>query len=509
MFTRLGKFEILRSLGAGAMGEVFLARDPAIGREVAVKTILASTTAGQEAKERFAREAKAAGTLNHPGIVTIHEFGEDQGVLYLAMEFVEGDDLQDLLADPRMPKTDLLEILAQVSEALAYAHRKGVLHRDVKPSNIRVTREGGRMQAKLMDFGIARVAESTLTSTGLLMGTVAYMAPEYVKTGTADPRGDLFAVGVMLYEGLSGQLPFAGDTTATILYRLVHEAPKPLPPSALAGTSPALRGVLDRALAKEPERRYPDGDVFASALRSAKDPAWVGDGVATTVMARPMKEAAPRRGGALKVAALIVVLGGSAFVWRHRQKPAPPLLPVAAAPAPAASAPVQAPPPAPAVAQPESKPAVVAPAVKQKPASQAPPVDAAQDEAPLPSDAPADAVATAPNAMAVAKELDQDPAQAHRDLAALIQAHPENPHLRALDLVALAKSGDGPGFVSAWDAALAAGVKPGAMWLTPRFNAMVRGQKENPTLPLEALERLQEAYGGEKKPQRRWGRRNN
>ncbi|HET8900877.1 MAG TPA: serine/threonine-protein kinase, partial [Holophagaceae bacterium] len=186
MFTRLGKFEILRSLGAGAMGEVFLARDPAIGREVAVKTILASTTAGQEAKERFAREAKAAGTLNHPGIVTIHEFGEDQGVLYLAMEFVEGDDLQDLLADPRMPKADLLEILAQVSEALAYAHRKGVLHRDVKPSNIRVTREGGRLQAKLMDFGIARVAESTLTSTGLLMGTVAYMAPEYVKTGTAD-----------------------------------------------------------------------------------------------------------------------------------------------------------------------------------------------------------------------------------------------------------------------------------------------------------------------------------
>ena len=524
MFTRLGKFEILRSLGQGAMGEVFLARDPAIGREVAVKTILASTTAGQEAKDRFAREAKAAGTLNHPGIVTIHEFGEDQGVLYLAMEFVEGDDLQDLLADPRMPKSDLLEILAQVSEALAYAHRKGVLHRDVKPSNIRVTREGGRLQAKLMDFGIARISESTLTSTGLLMGTVAYMAPEYVKTGTADPRGDLFAVGVMLYEGLSGHLPFAGDTTATILYRLVHEAPKPLPPSALAGTSPALRGVLDRALAKEPERRYPDGDTFAAALRSAKDPAWVGDGVATTVMARPMKEAPARRNGLLKVAALVAVLGGGAFAWRHRPKPARVLPPVAAEPAPAevqapasvASAPVQAQvqaaPPAPVVPPPESKPVLpkpAAPVPKQERAPQPPPAEAPQDAEPLPTDVPADPVASAANAAAAAKEIDQDPAQAHQDLLALIQAHPENAHFRALNLVALAKSGDGSGFVSAWDAALGAGVKPGAMWLTPRFNAMVRGQKENPTLPMEALERLQQAYGEQKKPQRRWGRRNN
>ncbi|HXC17000.1 MAG TPA: protein kinase [Holophagaceae bacterium] len=519
MFTHLGKFEILRSLGSGAMGEVFLARDPAIGREVAVKTILASTTAGQGAKDRFAREAKAAGALNHPGIVTIHEFGEDQGILYLAMEFVEGDDLQDLLAARALPKADLLEILAQVSEALAYAHRKGVLHRDVKPSNIRVTREGGRLQAKLMDFGIARISESTLTSTGLLMGTVAYMAPEYVKTGTADPRGDLFAVGVMLYEGLSGTLPFAGDTTATILYRLVHETPKPLPPSALLGASPALRGVLDRALAKDPERRYPDGDTFAVSLRAAKDPGWIGDGVATTMMARPVAEPPARRGGFLKVAALLVALGGSAFVWRHRPKP----VPVAAAPAPveaqaptpapipvaSAPLPVQPPQSAPVMqpAVPESKPA--APVLKPEPPPQAAPVDTAQDTEPLPSDAPADPVATASSAVAAAKEIDQDPAQAHRDLLPLIQAHPENPHLRALNLVALAKSGDGSGFVSAWDAALAAGVKPGAMWLTPRFNALVRGQKQNPTLPDEALERLQQAYGGQKKPQRRWARQNN
>jgi serine/threonine-protein kinase len=518
MFHRIGKYEILGSLGQGAMGEVFLAKDPAIGRTLAIKTILASSTAGADAKDRFAREARAAGALNHPGIVTIHEFGEDQGVLYLAMEFVEGADLQDLLADASLPKTELLEILAQVSEALAYAHRRGVLHRDVKPSNIRVSREGGRLQAKLMDFGIARVAESTLTSTGLLMGTVAYMAPEYVKTGTADPRGDLFALGVMLYEGLSGQLPFAGDTTATILYRLVHEAPKPLPPSALLGASPALRGVLDRALDKDPERRYPDGDALAAALRAAKDPAWPGDGhTATVAMARPATKAPSSRGRFAKVAALVVVLGGGAFAWRHRQRQNPPAAP-APAPAPVQSpaapplasspAPLQTPP---VETKPSAAPKPVAAAPERKPVTEPPPAAKAPDAEPLSADAstevPADPVASAPNALTAAGEVEGDPAKAHQDLTALIQAHPENPHLRALDLVALAKSGDGAGFTAAWDAAVAAGVNPAAFRFTPRFDGLLKEQSQNPTLPEEALERLKQAYGGQQN-KRRWGRRN-
>ncbi len=546
MFTHLGKFEIIRSLGQGAMGEVFLARDPAIGREVAVKTILASTTAGEGAKDRFAREAKAAGTLNHPGIVTIHEFGEDQGVLYLAMEFVQGDDLQDLLADRTLSKPDLLEILAQVSEALAYAHRKGVLHRDVKPSNVRVSRESGKLQAKLMDFGIARMSESTLTSAGLLMGTVAYMAPEYVKTGTADPRGDLFAVGVMLYEGLSGQLPFAGDTTATVLYRLVHEEPKPLPPSALVGASPALKGVLDRALAKEPELRPADGDVLAGELRDAKDPAWVGSvrptpishHAPTVAMRRSSTRETPAssRQGLLALAAGVALLAAGGYAWkRHRGQASPPAQAAVAAPdsqMAAASAPAPVPTasvpvsssasssvPPPAVPQEAtthaSEPVPVKPpspnpkpTMTPEPAPQAAPAEADGDESPLPTDAPADPVIAQPNAIAAAKEIEGNPAQAHQDLQALIQTYPGNPHLRALDLVALAKSGDGPGFVSAWDAALAAGVKPGAMWLTPRFNTMVREQKRNPTLSMEALERLNQAFGAQKKPERRWKRRN-
>lgn len=529
MFSRLGKFEIVRSLGQGAMGEVFLARDPAIGREVAVKTILASSTAGEGAKDRFAREAKAAGTLNHPGIVTIHEFGEDQGVLYLAMEFVQGEDLQDLLADRTLSKADLLEILAQVSEALAYAHRKGVLHRDVKPSNVRVSRESGKLQAKLMDFGIARMSESTLTSAGLLMGTVAYMAPEYVKTGKADPRGDLFAVGVMLYEGLSGQLPFAGDTTATVLYRLVHEEPKPLPPSALVGASPALRGVLERALAKEPELRHADGDALAAALRAAKDPAWAGEArpfvasnhAPTVAMRRPAAEGASSRKGLWLAAAAVVLLAAGGYGWkRHRIPPAPPVQVAAAVPTASAQAPAPpqtAPAPPPVVAsEPVAKPSDPTPdkpIPKPEPKPVAPPEPAPEpaptepdaDEAALPTTPPADPVSSQPNAQAAAKEIEQNPAQAHQDFQALIQAHPENPHLRALDLVALANAGDGQGFLAAWDAAIAAGVNPAYYRLTPRFNTMLKEQGRNPTLPMEALQRLQQTYAPQKE-NRRWRR---
>ncbi|HTL97727.1 MAG TPA: serine/threonine-protein kinase [Holophagaceae bacterium] len=504
MLHRLGKYELLGSLGQGAMGEVFLAKDPAIGRRVAIKTILAASSAGEDAKERFAQEARAAGALSHPGIVTIHEFGEDQGLHYLAMEFVEGEDLQAFLVHHELSRPDLLEVLAQVSEALAYAHRKGVQHRDVKPSNIRVSREGGRLQAKLMDFGIARIAESTLTSTGLLMGTVAYMAPEYVKTGQADGRADLFAIGVMLYEGLTGRLPFAADTTATILYRIVHEPPHPLPPSAFAGASAALRSVLDHALAKDPERRYSDGDSLAAALRAAKDPLWAGE-FATTRAVPHLKALPPRekKRRVAPVAALIVVLGGGAFLWRHR-RPAAPAMP-AQAPPPTAPAPlptVSAPLPAPA-AKPAPPPVASHETAKpeSKPKAPPPPVSPAAGETDLPAmDAPADA-------LSVAKEIDDDPAQAHRDLAGLIRKSPANAHFRALDLVALEKAGDGAGFVKAWDAAAAAGVDPNTLLFTPRFSAMLREQKRNATLPQDARDRLSQAYGAENP--RRWGRRVN
>lgn len=276
MFEKLGRFDIKGLLGRGAMGEVYLGVDPSIGREVAVKTILATSAQGEDAKQRFAREAKAAGVLNHPNIVTIYEFGEDQGVLYIAMERVRGQDLEEMLQQRSITPGEALEVLAQICDGLEFAHRSHVIHRDIKPSNVRVLRDGRRIQAKIMDFGVARLKDSEMTATGTVVGTVSYMAPEYIRTGRPDGRSDLWAVGVMLYECMSGRRPFEGDTTPTILYKIVNEPPDPVDLSQLREISPAIRSVLDRALSKDPDERYQTADELAHALRAAKDPTWQG-----------------------------------------------------------------------------------------------------------------------------------------------------------------------------------------------------------------------------------------
>jgi serine/threonine-protein kinase len=286
MFEKLGKFEIKRVLGNGAMGEVYLGVDPSIGREVAIKTILPAAAKGGDAKERFAREARAAGALNHPNLVTIYEFGEDQGVLYIAMEFVKGHDLDELLQDRSLSLSESLEVLAQVCDGLDFAHRQQIVHRDIKPTNVRVQRDGKRLHAKVMDFGVAKISNSDMTATGMVMGTVSYMAPEYIRTGKPDPRSDLFAVGVMLYECLSGRKPFAGDTTPTVLYKIVNEAHEPIDTDQLRGISPAIRSVLDRSLTKNPDERFQSAGDFAKALRAAKDPSWMGQVEDTTSLLR-------------------------------------------------------------------------------------------------------------------------------------------------------------------------------------------------------------------------------
>ncbi len=352
MFQRLGKFQIQRVLGQGAMGEVLLGVDPTIGREVAIKTILPTAQAGGDAKERFAREAKAAGVLNHPNLVTIYEFGEDQGVLYIAMELVKGHDLEELYRDQSLTRSEALEVLAQVCDGLNYAHSNHIVHRDIKPSNVRVQRDGKRIHAKVMDFGVARVGNSDMTATGMVMGTVSYMAPEYIRTGRPDPRSDLFAVGVMLYEALSGRKPFSGDTTPTILYKIVNEPPEPLDTAGLVDISPSVRGVLDRVLCKDPDQRYQTAEDLARALRSAKDPTWTGQAgsPATTALPagvpgtlpvpavleptaaafQPASAAPPPRpaksgSGAgiflgLAAAALLLVGGGGVALWALRDK---------------------------------------------------------------------------------------------------------------------------------------------------------------------------------------------
>jgi serine/threonine-protein kinase len=276
MTRMLGKYEIIRTLGQGAMGEVYLAQQPAIGREVAIKTILPSAAKGEDAEDRFRREAMAAGRLNHPNLVTIYDFEKDGEVLFLVMEFVKGQDLAELITKQALSQPQFLEVLAQVCDGLGFAHRNGIIHRDIKPANVRVTQDGKRLLTKVMDFGIARVEDSSMTATGIVMGTVSYMAPEYIRTGKATAQSDLFAVGVMLYECLAGCKPFAGDTTTTVLFKIVSEEHQPIDPSAIHGISPSIRAVLDRALAKDPAQRFQCGEDLARALRACMDPTWSG-----------------------------------------------------------------------------------------------------------------------------------------------------------------------------------------------------------------------------------------
>lgn len=283
MFSKLGRFEIKDVLGRGAMGEVYLGVDPVLGREVAIKTILSSALPDDHARQRFDREAKAAAVLNSPNIVTIHELGEDQGVLFIAMERLKGQDLEQILLQRSLTLVESLEVLAQVCDGLDAAHRNHIIHRDVKPSNIMVMREGRKLLVKLMDFGVARLKDSAMTMIGTVVGTVNYIAPEYIRSGEPDARSDLFAVGVMLYECIAGRKPFEGGSASTVLFKIVNDPPDPLDLAMLQGLNPALRNMTEKALAKDPDDRFQSAEEFALALRAAKDPAWNGKVAESTV----------------------------------------------------------------------------------------------------------------------------------------------------------------------------------------------------------------------------------
>lgn len=256
--ARLGRYQIVEEIGKGAMGVVYLARDPLIGRLVALKTFRISDPSDQEladARERFIREAQSAGILSHPNIVTIHDVVEasDEGATIIAMEYVRGTDLKELIRrDEPLDLNDVADLIWQVAEALEYAHSKGVVHRDIKPANILITGDG---RVKLTDFGIARLNTSNLTHAGQLLGTPNYMAPEQIRGLDVDHRADIFSLGVVLYEMLCRQKPFRGDNLTMVTHRIVHESFTPI--EEYAAELPAeLNPLLERALAKKPELRY-------------------------------------------------------------------------------------------------------------------------------------------------------------------------------------------------------------------------------------------------------------
>ena len=264
---RIGRFEISRTLGRGAMGTVYLARDPRIDRQVAVKTLRdpsATPELAAEVEARFHNEAKIAGRLQHPNVVTIYEAGREEGVLFIAMEYVDGEPLHQYAASRPLTVGEKIELVRQAALALGHAHEKGVLHRDVKPGNILVTRDG---QVKVADFGIGKVVTGGggLTRTGQLVGSPAYMSPEQIRGGAIDARSDLFSLGVVLYELLTGVRPFPGNSMTTLVYQILHTEPRD-PLAAGKELPPVAREIFARLLAKSPEKRPADAAEFTREI---------------------------------------------------------------------------------------------------------------------------------------------------------------------------------------------------------------------------------------------------
>jgi serine/threonine protein kinase len=267
---RIGRYKIVRELGRGAMGVVYLATDPTIGRQVAIKTIRLGEVSNAEERtrlrERLFREARSAGVLSHPGIVTIYDMQAQDDIAFIAMEYVNGPTLDQLISGQPLPPDRMFAILGQTAVALDYAHQKGIVHRDIKPANIMITEDGS---AKITDFGIAKISSNEqFTMTGAIVGTPHYMAPEQVQGLPVDGRADQFSLAVITFEMLTGEKPFTGEQLTTVVYKIVAE--EPVPAHRLNSTlNQQITNVLLRALAKKPDARYPNCQKFVDALEAA------------------------------------------------------------------------------------------------------------------------------------------------------------------------------------------------------------------------------------------------
>ena len=266
----LGRYQVEKELGKGAMGVVYLGKDPKIGRVVAIKTMALSQEFEPDeladVKERFFREAETAGRLTHPNIVTMYDAGEEHDLAFIAMEFLKGKDLAPFIKpDNLLPLPKVMSIVARVAEALSYAHSNNVVHRDIKPANIMYELESDTV--KVTDFGIARITDSSKTKTGMVLGTPSYMSPEQLSGKKIQGNSDLFSLGVTLYQLSCGHLPFQGDSMAQLMFKIANEPHVDI--LTYVPTLPqCLVEIINKSLAKQPEERFATGDEFAQALRA-------------------------------------------------------------------------------------------------------------------------------------------------------------------------------------------------------------------------------------------------
>ncbi len=263
-----GRYRVSARLGSGGMADVYLAQDTLLGRQVALKLLHHRFAEDQEFVERFRREASSAAGLSHPNVVAVFDRGEWDGTYYIAMEYLPGRSLKAVVREHgALSPQDATDIVVQILLATRFAHKRGIIHRDIKPHNVILDEEG---RAKVTDFGIARAGASDMTLTGSIMGTAQYLSPEQAQGHAVSESSDLYAVGVVLYELLTGQVPFEGESPVTVALKQVSV--EPTPPSALnPAVTPALEGVVMRSLAKDPAARFANADEFIAALQQARE----------------------------------------------------------------------------------------------------------------------------------------------------------------------------------------------------------------------------------------------
>ncbi len=329
--AKVGRYEVVRLVGEGAMGRVLLAHDPVLDRDVAIKHLRGDLKIPRDVRKglltRMQHEARAAARVAHPNLVVLHDMGEDEAVgLYLVFEYIEGPTLKQRIHDDgRLPAAEAARLARELGGALSLAHEAGILHRDVKPENIMLARTGG----KIADFGIARIPDSTLTHQGGLMGTPAYSAPETFRPGKFSPASDQFSLAASLYEAISGQRAFPGEDAVSVAARIANEPPARFAPAI--GLLPAVDEVLGRALDRHPEARFPSCEAFGEALAQALTLPAAGalaraelpsaplmpPGQAGTALAQGASARPPRKMGQVVLGAIMVV--GTAALIVHAE----------------------------------------------------------------------------------------------------------------------------------------------------------------------------------------------